>query len=65
MVERAAELGIDHLNGSTSNPGVLRIGARIGRRLDNWLLRRDGPWIEPDAWRVVLSSGGVRPSSIR
>ncbi len=65
MVERAGELGIDHLNGSTSNPGVLRIGARIGRRLDNWLLRRDGPWIEPDAWRVILSSGGERPSSIR
>jgi RimJ/RimL family protein N-acetyltransferase len=49
MVERAADFGIDHLNGSTSNPGVLRIGARIGRRLDNWLLRRDRPWIEPDA----------------
>ena len=48
MVERADELGVAFLHGSTSNPGVIRIAARIGRRLDNWLLRRDPPWIDEE-----------------
>lgn len=56
MVERASELGIEHLNGATSNSGVLRIGARIGRRLDNWLLRRDPPWVDREAWYSVWAA---------
>lgn len=46
MIARADELGISYMNGSTSNPGVIAIATRIGRSLDNWLLRKDRPWIE-------------------
>lgn len=45
MVERAAELEVEFMHGMTSNPAAIRIAARIGRHVDNWLLRRDPPWV--------------------
>lgn len=49
MIEQAAACGVDYMHGATSNPGVLRIGKKLGRHVDNWLLRRDQPWMDVDA----------------
>jgi len=47
MVEAMHALGIETLYGSTSNPAVIRISTRIGRRVAQFVLRRDGPFVSP------------------
>lgn len=40
--------GVERLLGQTSNPAVIHLGLKMGRRLRRIILRRDGPFI-PDA----------------
>jgi GNAT superfamily N-acetyltransferase len=48
MLERMQQIGIVTLYGMTSNPGVIRIGHSIGRRVRLIIMRRDGPFIASD-----------------
>ena len=52
MLERMPALGLDRMHGMTSNPAVIHIGRQLGRRLRRVLLRRDGPFLSPDALAV-------------
>ena len=39
------KIGLDLMYGRTSNPGVIHIGKKIGRRVRRILLRKDGPFL--------------------
>ena len=40
-------MNLDWLIGRTSNPGVLKIGHQVGRRVRRYLFRKEGPFIDP------------------
>ena len=45
LIAKMDELGIEILSGRTSNPAVIHISTRLGRRVHRYILRRDGPFI--------------------
>ncbi len=50
MMKRAAELQIENIRGTTSNPAVVHMAVGMNRQLNGWFFRRRGPYLPATAF---------------